>query len=91
MDAASNLHSNLGKSSFVLELCSAGNSLSVASDFNNSVLSHCVRRDNSKGLVQTVQMLQLSPWSSRTNLQFNLENVNKELTVLFCRNTDNVL
>lgn len=71
----------------------------MISGFDNSVLSPCVRKDNSKGLVQTVPMLQLSPWSSRTNLWFNLENVNVELgafftvpgCVPFCRNADNVL
>lgn len=67
--------------------------------FNNSVLSPCVRKDNGKDLVQTVPMLQLSPWSSRTNLWFNLENVNVNSVlfssasgyVSFCRNTHNVL
>lgn len=83
MDAASNLYSNLDKSLFVLELCSARNSLSVVSGFNNSVLSPCVRKDNSKGLVQTVPMLQLSPRSSTTNLWFNLENVNGNSVLFF--------
>lgn len=46
-----------------------------------SVLPLVVRKDNSKGLVQTE--LQLSPWSSRTNLWFNLEKVNVELGAFF--------
>lgn len=46
-----------------------------------SVLPLVVRKDNSKGLVQTE--LQLSPWSSRTNLWFNLEKVNVELSAFF--------